>query len=111
MEQNRVDILCITEHFVKEQNVDNIFLHGYTIGIFARARYIHGGSMILIRDDIKFIEIEEIKHLSVEKDIKLASIKRKNENLVIISVYRSPNGDSKKFLNIIGEALSLVNNG
>ncbi|GBO98965.1 hypothetical protein EVAR_90162_1 [Eumeta japonica] len=55
---------------------------------FSRERSIRGGSLILIRNNLKFKERKDIVSLSVERVIEIACVEL--ERLVVMSVYRPP---------------------
>lgn len=99
-EVNSIDLLCFSEHWLTEDNLNAINLTNYKkISSFSRTTYTHGGVSIFASDKITNIKCrEDINKVSIEKHIELAGIeinlsKNKRENAIVIVLYRSTSGD------------------
>ena len=107
----QIDILCISEHWIGNNNIKNIsFSDCNIVTYFSRLTNIHGGSLILIKSCIKSKEILSIKSLSVECHVELCAIsfcigRTKFTN---ITLYRPPNGDINIFIFNLTEALNIA---
>lgn len=108
MNCNKIDIVCITEHWLKDHQIMFGFKNHQVASSFCRVNAVHGGSIVLIRNNIKFKERCDIVKLSVERTIEIACIEL--ERLIILSVYRPPASSYEMFENIIDEALSKLCN-
>ena len=106
---NKVDILCISEHWLSECNENLYNIHGYRkVSWFSRKRHIHGGVGILVFNDIEAIEIKYIKTNSVGKECELVGVYLPERELVVVCTYRSPNGNIEDFLAIIETTLMQI---
>lgn len=108
MNCNGIDILCITEHWLRPYqfmfNFDN-----HVIGSsFSRKLAIHGGSLILINKKLKYKERLDIVSLSVERTIEMACVEL--EQCIVVSVYKPPSADYVCFENKMEEALLKISN-
>ncbi|GBP40288.1 Probable RNA-directed DNA polymerase from transposon BS [Eumeta japonica] len=72
---------------------------------FSRKRSIRGGSLILIRNNLKFKERKDIVSLSVERVIEIACVEL--ERLVVMSVYR-PLIPPELFESVMDQALCKI---
>ncbi|GBP37089.1 hypothetical protein EVAR_19218_1 [Eumeta japonica] len=69
-------------------------------------RSIRGGSLILIRNNLKFKERKDIVSLSVERVIEIACVEL--ERLVVMSVYRPPHSSYELFESVMDQALCKI---
>lgn len=102
-----VEVLCLTEHWLKKHNM--IFnLQNYKIcSSFNRVNILRGGSMILVRNCIKAKERKDVSALSVEHKIELSCIEL--EKYIIVCVYRPPYNDNfDLFEAIMEDVLKIV---
>lgn len=92
------DILCLTESWLKDLEVDLYGVLGYTTaGSYCRKLSIHGGVIIFVKNNIKFKILNCFENLCDEKVFECAAIKLVNYNIIIISIYRSPLSDVNIF--------------
>ncbi|GBP95305.1 hypothetical protein EVAR_68586_1 [Eumeta japonica] len=70
---------------------------------FSREKAIHGGPLILIKNDIQYKERLDVVSLSVEQTIEVACIEL--EQLVVLSVYRPPKSSYDAFDKIMDDIL------
>lgn len=108
---SKIDIMCITEHWICKNNVSNIKIPNYNIvSYFSRVNHIHGGSLIMVNSKFKTNEIPLIKQLSVEGHIEICAINCNiyNKKYGVIVAYRPPNGDVGMFIMNLTHALKIA---
>lgn len=106
-----IDIMCISEHWVCSNNINNISFSDYKImSHFSRLDHIHGGSLIMVNKTIQSYDIPSIKLLSVEIHIEICAvcININNKKHVVIVVYRPPDGNVDIFNINLTEALTIA---
>ena len=94
-------VLCVTEHHLRPDEINNIHMRQYTLGIyFCRRIYKHGGVSIFVSKNIRFQEIDLTQYVK-EKDFEVCALNLQvaSIHLLIICLYRSPTGDYTYFLN------------
>ncbi|GBP59447.1 hypothetical protein EVAR_80774_1 [Eumeta japonica] len=107
MSYANIDILCITEHWLRNYQLQFGFVNHQVASSFSRERSIRGGSLILIRNNLKFKERKDIVSLSVERVIEIACVEL--ERLVVMSVYRPPHSSYELFESVMDQALCKIN--
>ena len=108
MNSDNIDVLCVTEHWLKAHQFMFGFKNHQIASSFSREQAIHGGSLILIHKSIKYKERADVVSLSVERTTEIACIEL--ERLIIMSVYRPPASSFEVFEKIMDEALIKVGN-
>jgi hypothetical protein len=96
---NLPQVLCITEHHLTNAELDGMFVTQYDLGgKFCRKLYRCGGVFICIQENV-FSKLNCDK-LTKEKDLEICAVKvhLSIANMVIISTYRSLDGDLHYFL-------------
>ena len=89
LEKSMFEIICFTEHWLKDYAV-LINYENYTVGsCFNRKIMLRGGSLILIKKGIKSKPRKDIVDLSVEQSVELSCVEL--DKHVIVCVYRPPN--------------------
>ena len=91
----KFDIIGISEHKINSSPSNNIDLIGYNPFIFEPTQTTHGGTGFYIKDNINFIERNDIKLNSPGNfESKFVEIKfENNRNLVIGCIYRHPTSE------------------
>lgn len=108
---NHFHIICFTEHWANENKLPAIKFENFNIAsAFCRTTYIHGGTLILARDEIWCKEILCCKKLTVDKHIECCAIKIKlcDRSVIILNIYRSPDGDLDTFFVNLELCLNLL---
>lgn len=96
--QENVDVICISEHWLTDEQVNSFIPNKYAIGdIMCRKNMKNGGVGIFLKETIKFIKVD-VSNFCLELHCELTCIKLVDFDLTILSVYRSPIGDVKIFL-------------
>lgn len=110
LDETQTDILCVTEHWLKCEELSSINLTGYDkANFYCRTTYIHGGVGIFIKKGMKYQKIETN---SIEKDFESVAIKcsLSNISLVVLATYRSPNGVLKTFIGELYDTITNISN-
>jgi len=93
-------ILCITEHHLKDLEMDMMTIDYYKLGTkFYRHQYKNGGVCIFVHESTDFDSISTY-HICKEKDLEIRAIKLNlpKIKIVIVTIYRSPSGNYNYFL-------------
>lgn len=96
---NKVDIICVSEHWLTGDEIDLFVPQGYVpAGFFCRVKKKHGGACIFVRQGINF-EITDMSRFTTEVDCELCSVRLTDLNINIVSLYRAPQGNVSIFFN------------
>jgi len=109
---NRPQIVCLTEHHHKVEEIHNISLDHYKLGtFFCRKKYNYGGACIYVSKFLKFSTINLEKY-DKEKDFEICALKlnTQTKNFIIICIYRSTTGDFIYFLTKLEVILNELDN-
>ena len=87
-----VDVLCLSEHWLISTDKFKLASN------FNRSKSDHGGSSIYVKYHVQTKEINYLKVMSKEKDFKMTAVEILDYKLIIVCVYRSPDGDFSTFL-------------
>lgn len=105
---NDIDILCVTEHWLRCHQLIFNFSNHQVGSSFNRVNAIHGGALILVNNQLKFKDRKDIVSLSVERTVEIACIEL--EQFIILSVYRPPSGLYDCFEKVMDEVLHKICN-
>lgn len=108
MNCNNIDILCITEHWLKDHQFMFSFNNHQVASSFSRVNLIRGGSLIFVHNNLKFKERKDIVSLSVERVAEIACIEL--EQFIVLSVYRPPCALYDTFEKILEDVLLKISN-
>lgn len=104
------DVLCFSEHFLNENEVDFYKLDGfYAASNFVRKNHIHGGTIIFCRNNLASKPINYLESLSVEMQCEISAVEINKLNCMIITIYRPPSGDFNVFMDTIAALLESTN--
>lgn len=106
-----IDILCLSEHWVKEHslkfcNINNLVL----ANAFCRVNNIRGGVIIYVNSNYEFKKVEHLDKMSQELHCEITSVEIVTLNIMVINIYRSPNGDIDMFFEILKKLFSKLIN-
>jgi len=107
---NSPQILCLTEHHLRNEEIANVNVDQYTLGTqFCRQTYKQGGVCIYVSNDIQFSTINLEQH-DREKDLEICALKMRilSYSFIIICIYRSPLGNFDYFLNQLESMLNKI---
>lgn len=74
---------------------------------YSRQSTRHGGAAVILRNDVPFKVLNDIKNLSVDRVIEMTAIRVAKHKLIVVAIYRPPSGDFETFMSIVDEALEL----
>ena len=92
---NRPQVICLTEHHLKTEEITSTNLNQYKLGaFFCRQKYKGGGVSIYISQSL------QCSIINLEKYCKICALKINVQmnNFIIICIYRSPTGNFMHFL-------------
>lgn len=102
-------MLCFTEHFLRPEEEPALSIPGFTISsCYSRTKHRCGGAMILTRADLDCTERIDLVEKTIEMDCEIAAVEIKKLNMVIVTVYRPPNGNYCTFLDQITQILEIL---
>lgn len=107
----RVDVACLSEHWLRGGAELGLCVQGYTVAaMYSRTVAIRGGVCILINDNVKhsFVVKRNISHLNDEFVFEATAVQCVKLKLLIVSVYRSPNGDINVFFEKFNECINIL---
>src|SRR5215475_5831628 len=85
------DVLCSTEHWLKINQIDTIYIDQFKlVSNFTRSTRTGGGSSIFVKEHLRTKEVVYINRLGCESTFEVSTIELKHFNLIIICIYRSP---------------------
>lgn len=104
-----VDILCITEHWLKEEEIKVLYFQNYKVAAYStRHQCTGGGAVILVRNHLETsLEIVNSSR-NVDKCIEYCSVYLPHSNLYVLAFYRSPSGHFDTFLIAVEEILAEI---
>lgn len=106
LREEDTDIMCVTEHWL-DPSVSDLCIVGYTlISNFARSRFQHGGSLILIKNgiDLPLKPFRAAECLSVEGHCEFSGVIV--GECSVLCCYRPPSGNLDVFVDSASSALS-----
>jgi hypothetical protein len=104
-----VDILCFTEHWIKEEHIELINIDHFKLAsICSRISSGHGGSCIYVKEGIQTKEQNCLKELCKEKYVEMSIVELLDFNIVFVCIYRAPDGDFHLFLNNLEKVIQKV---
>ena len=110
IESCRLDIIAIQEHWMGNECGDFIINNMSVVSFFARKNRANGGVCIMLRKDLKYVHVNDIDRLAVESSFEVVAVKLVDYNLIIVSMYRPPNGDMSIYHERLDSLLSCLQN-
>ena len=110
LENNDFQILIFSEHWLKSENISLVKIPYFELANqFCRKDAKHGGTCIYVNEKLKnFEQMNNLDSLSIEFDFELSSIKFCNDEIIICSLYRSPDGNIDVFFEKLEELLQIL---
>lgn len=105
------DILVFSEHWMSDIELGQTKLHNFTLlSYYCRRHHIHGGVAAAVRDALvkEFHPREDLNALSIEMQIELCAIQSTTLNIIIITLYRPPQGNFTVFLDTMSNILQFI---
>jgi exonuclease III len=105
------DVLCITEHWLDENEVGYHNFDNYSlISKFCRKNKLHGGSCIYIKTNLEVKPYNLFESLNQEEHFEASIIERTEFNTIIICIYRTPNSNINIFIDNMDTVISNLTN-
>ena len=99
------DIICISEHWLHVDEGNLYQVDGFNLAsIFCRSHHIHGGVCIFLSKNLQLKLIDTTRYC-IELLFEITAVFLCEYNLIVLSLYRSPNGDPEKFLEQLEKVL------
>lgn len=93
------DVLCLTEHWLKEPQIQSIRLEGFTIvDYFCRKKFQHGGVLVAVNNRLKAVPLKELGSFCEEMDVEVSGAYLPQNKVVILSAYRSNRGCFESYI-------------
>lgn len=90
------DAVCVSEHWLKPDEHKIITPDAYSLAAFsARMNDAHGGTLILVRNNLSFSEIkfDDLKSIDTHFEFCVSKL----EKCIVVALYRTPTGDYEIF--------------
>lgn len=108
LSDHNTDVLLLSEHWQSDDEIDLISLQDFNLcASFCRSKHKHGGVAIFCRNNIKFKHVQHCEDLSLVNVFECCGVEIKGYDIVVIVVYRPPNGDINIFLEQFGKLLDI----
>jgi hypothetical protein len=101
-----VDVLCVTEHWLKNYEVKYHLDNHKIVSSFSRQSAIRGGSLIILHNNLQYKERKDVVTRSIERTIELSCVEL--SKIIIICVYRPPGGNYPDFESTMEEVLRIT---
>lgn len=107
--ENRFDILCLSEHWCEENEISFHILDDFQlVNSFCRKQHIRGGVAIYIKKAlVNSSNRLDLSFLCIELHFEATCIYFENLKIIVVTLYRSPRGDPLIFLEKLEELLNL----
>jgi hypothetical protein len=93
-ELEEVEVLCLSEHWMREEYITFISVNEFKLtSNSSRSKSIHGGTFIYVKHYLQTREVNYINGISKEKDFEMSALEFLDYDLIVVCVYRSPDGD------------------
>lgn len=101
LKKTQIDVICLTETFLKAGNEQNFSLNGYRrANWYSRKNMKRGGVLIMCKEGIRFKTLPFLSELQMDYNFECCGIEIVEHNCFIICIYRIPNSTTTDiFLN------------
>lgn len=111
LKEEQPDFVCLCEHWLTKTEIIMTGIQDYNlVAEFCRKEFIHGGVAIYAKPTFSCDMMQEICLLSVERIFECCAVKCSLLNIIIVSIYRSPQSDFSLFLEKMDELLTVLSN-
>ena len=111
MHLTNIDILCISEHWLRGDDLRAIVIPNFNlVASFSRTEIIHGGVCIFARNNIASKALDSYTCLSTEKVFECAVARFQSYNLTVVCFYRTPDSCLSNSLKRLESMLSKLQN-
>jgi hypothetical protein len=112
LENSNIPIVCLNEHWLKSENINVLnSIPNYSIAhSYCREEGSHGGSCILIKDNLEYIVRDDLCILNEKSVFESSCIEILTLQIIVISIYRTPYVTNfKSFLNKLEKLFIMLN--
>lgn len=105
--QNRkeIDVICLTETFIKKGTERLLKIPGYTLVASYSRNSKRGGSCILTKSCLDCRSLSSVNDLSCNFSYECTGIELTTQKIVILCIYRTPNSNPNEFLEKLEQLL------
>jgi bisphosphoglycerate-dependent phosphoglycerate mutase len=106
-----IDIICLSEHWLGEEEVSSTTIQGYEIGnYYCRSKRRNGGVIIYVKTGISVRPLLSVDSLSTELHAECTSILVESLTMqtTVVNVYRAPSGIIDVFYDTVTKILSVT---
>jgi hypothetical protein len=110
--EKNIDLICISEHWLNQNQIDLFVPENFIpASVVCRKLRKNGGVGIYVKNSIQF-SVVNVSQFNFELDFEICCIQLIEEDVLIVSIYRSPNGDINRFFDCFERAVKdlLINN-
>lgn len=105
------NIVCLSEHHLRVEELASLRIADFAVSsFFARKTLRNGGTVILSKPVLSCSGVQEIVNMSVEYHCEMSAVEVGSFKCMILTLYRSPDGDFDLFLEILARALNFITN-
>jgi hypothetical protein len=109
MEFIDVDIICLTEHWLKEDQMRILnMIHYKLANNYSRISKIGGGSCIWVCNDLNIRQVSYLKSLCSENVFEMTVVQIIDCKVIVVCIYQSPHSDFYSFLNKLEVTINKV---
>ena len=99
LKDRSIDFLLVSEHWQNDEKLKFINFDGYNLSsFFCRKQFKHGGVAIFSKNKYKTNTVSYINNISKEGDFECCGIQVQDTNLIVVCIYRPPQGCQNIFL-------------
>lgn len=81
-------ILCFTETWLSSEKLELIHLTNYQVAAsYCRTSRTGGGVCILLKNNMEYLELKEISHMSIEYVVEICAVELINYNIILLTLY------------------------
>lgn len=94
-----MNLICISEHWLKQKEISTLVPNNFTPAsvIIGRNSRKNCGVYIYVENSIQY-SVVDVSIFYLELDFEVCFVKLAEENIFVVSIYRSPSGDVNNFL-------------
>ncbi|XP_054267049.1 uncharacterized protein LOC128989202 [Macrosteles quadrilineatus] len=111
IDDEKPDVLCLSEHWLVKDELE-FYTRISDLNLttaFTRSSFKNGGTAIFVSPALSFKTVD-LSAYCVEKTLELSGVELhlENSSIIIISAYRSPDGDFNEFIDLLEKCLNFL---
>lgn len=110
LQDYNIAVVCLNKHWLKYDNVNILnSIPNYNLASFYLRLEGHGGSCILLKNDLKYIVRDDLCAFSENSVFEISCVEILSLNIIVVSIYRTPNvANFKNFLHKLESVLNIL---